>query len=504
MYEMLIMHTDLYTVAQIRAIEQSAIDELPAGTLMQRAGKAVAAAAIALLPKDQSDSRVLVAVGPGNNGGDALVAALELAMHDVTICIVMPVAPGELSSDAKTALDNANSKLVPFIELSNLLNDQQWDLAIDGLFGIGLTRPVQGDFRTLVEYLNQLSCPVLAIDVPSGLDADHGTVVGLNGIAVKASTTISFIANKPGLHTLHGRDHAGNVLVDDLAIERSLFNEPIAKLNRPVLFTSALHPRLHASHKGQHGDLYVMGGASGMTGAVLLAARAGAMTGAGRVFAGFIDTAPPFDPVHLELMCRSAPSLFPTRGAIVVGPGMGMSKEAHDLLSRMLSIDLALVIDADALNLLAIEPGLQHRLIHRRAATLLTPHPLEAARLLEISVEQIQHDRLGAAKKLATKFQSVVILKGSGTVIADPTEQVVINTTGNPALATAGTGDVLAGLCGSLLAQNWPLWEAALAAVWIHGDAADSMVADSLGPIGITATELLPYIRKSLNQLLPA
>ncbi len=197
MYEMLIMHTDLYTVAQIRAIEESAIDELPAGALMQRAGKAVAAAAIALLPKDKSDSRVLVAVGPGNNGGDALVAALELAMHDVTICIVMPVAPGQLSSDAKTALDNANSKLVPFIELSNLVNDQKWDLAIDGLFGIGLTRPVQGDFRTLVEYLNQLSCPVLAIDVPSGLDADHGAIVGPNGIAVKASTTLTFIANKP-------------------------------------------------------------------------------------------------------------------------------------------------------------------------------------------------------------------------------------------------------------------------------------------------------------------
>ena len=241
-----------------------------------------------------------------------------------------------------------------------------------------------------------------------------------------------------------------------------------------------------------------------MTGAVLLAASAGAMTGAGRVFAGFIDTAPPFDPVHLELMFRSAKSLNPRRGAIVVGPGMGMSREAHDLLSRMLSTDLTLVIDADALNLLAVEPGLQHRLIHRHAATLLTPHPLEAARLLEISVEQIQHDRLGAAKKLATKFQSVVILKGSGTVIANPAGQIVINTTGNPALATAGTGDVLAGLCGSLLAQNWPLWQTALAAIWIHGDAADSMVTDGLGPIGITATELLPYIRKSLNQLLPA
>jgi hydroxyethylthiazole kinase-like uncharacterized protein yjeF len=179
---------------------------------------------------------------------------------------------------------------------------------------------------------------------------------------------------------------------------------------------------------------------------------------------------------------------------------MGESSAAYDLLSRMLLVELPLVLDADALNLLAVEPGLQHRLIHRRAATLLTPHPLEAARLLNMSTEQVQEDRLAAAKKLATKFMSVVVLKG--TVIADPTGQVVINTTGNPALATAGTGDVLAGLCGSLLAQHWPLWEAAIAAVWIHGDAADSMVADGFGPIGITATELLPYIRKSLNQLL--
>jgi hydroxyethylthiazole kinase-like uncharacterized protein yjeF len=228
------------------------------------------------------------------------------------------------------------------------------------------------------------------------------------------------------------------------------------------------------------------------------------MTGAGRVFAGFLDTAPPFDPVHLELMCRSAASLYPTRGAIVVGPGMGVSREANDLLSRMLSTELALVIDADALNLLAVEPGLQQRLIHRHAATLLTPHPLEAARLLEISVEEIQTNRLDAAKRLATKFQSVVILKGSGTVIAKPDNSVVINSTGNPALATAGTGDVLAGLCGSLLAQHWPVWDAALAAVWIHGHAADCMVNEGIGPIGITAPELLPYLRKSLNQLLPA
>jgi hydroxyethylthiazole kinase-like uncharacterized protein yjeF len=477
---------------------------------MQRAGKAVANAALALLPKDTAIPRILIAAGPGNNGGDALVAALELAIQGVNISIVMPVATGQLSQDAKIALDKAKSKFISFIEVAELSDDQTWDLAIDGLFGIGLTRAVQGEFRTLVNYLNQLSCPVLAIDVPSGLNADHGTLIGPDGIAVKASTTISFIANKPGLHTQHGRDYAGKVTVNNLNIPRSLFGEPVAELNRPELFCSSMRPRAHASHKGSHGDLFVLGGASGMTGAVLLAARAGAMTGAGRVFAGFIDTPPPFDPVHLELMCRSAQSLNPTRGAIVVGPGMGVSREANDLLARMFSIDLDLVIDADALNLLAVEPGLQQRLIQRRAATLLTPHPLEAARLLEMNVEQIQADRLAAARKLATKFQSVVILKGSGTVIAkpdnsiNPDNSIVINTTGNPALATAGTGDVLAGLCGSLLAQQWPAWDAALAAVWIHGHAADCMINEGVGPIGITASELIPYLRKSLNQLLPA
>jgi hydroxyethylthiazole kinase-like uncharacterized protein yjeF len=496
--------TDLYTVAQIRAIEQAALDNLPAGTLMQRAGKAVADAALALLDQDTSNRHILIAVGPGNNGGDALIAALELAMHGVRISIVMPIAPDTLSQDAKSALDNAKSTLISFTELTSLCDDQEWDLAIDGLFGIGLTRAVQGEFRILVNYLNRLSCPVLAIDVPSGLNADQGNLIGPEGIAVKASTTISFIANKPGLHTLHGRDYAGTIVVNDLDIARNLFKEPVAKLNRPELFCSSIHQRTHASHKGSHGDLFVMGGASGMAGAVLLAARAGAMTGAGRVFAGFLDSAPPFDPVHLELMCRSAASLHPTRGAIVVGPGMGMSRDANDLLSRMLSTELALVIDADALNLLAVEPGLQQRLIQRRAATLLTPHPLEAARLLEIPVEEIQKDRLDAAKKLATKFQSVVVLKGSGTVIASFDNSLVINTTGNPALATPGTGDVLAGLCGSLLAQQWPVWDAALAAVWIHGDAADCMVNEGIGPIGVTAPELLPYLRKSLNHLLPA
>ena len=494
---------DLYSVAQIRAIEQTALENLPTGTLMHRAGKAVADAAIALLPKDISHPRVLLAVGPGNNGGDALEAALELIKHGVHLFILMPTAPGDGFPEAKNALHKARASEISFIELSGLSNDDSWDLAIDGLFGIGMTRPAQGEFRKLIVYLNQLSCPTLAIDVPSGLNADVGTLIGPEGVAVNANATITFIANKPGLHTLHGRDYAGRVMVDDLTIERSLFKEPIGQLNRPELFFSSLRPRAHASHKGNYGDLYVMGGACGMAGAALLAARAGVMTGAGRVFVGFIDSPPAFDPLHLELMCRSAHSLAPDRGAIVAGPGMGDSQEANELLARMLSTDLPLVLDADALNELSTEPGLQKRLMQRRSTTVLTPHPLEAARLLGISTEEVQENRLDAAQKCATKFRSVVILKGSGTIIVDQDKHLVINTTGNAALATAGTGDVLAGACGSLLAQQWPTWNAALAAVWIHGHAADCMVSHGVGPIGITASELLPYIRKSLNQLLP-
>ncbi|MBU6162872.1 MAG: NAD(P)H-hydrate dehydratase, partial [Myxococcales bacterium] len=188
-------------------------------------------------------------------------------------------------------------------------------------------------------------------------------------------------------------------------------------------------------------------------------------------------------------------------GAVVAGPGLGQSRHAHDALARALASKLPTVLDADALNLIAAEPALQQKTRLRRAPTLLTPHPLEAARLLGTSAASIQSDRLGAARELAAFFLSTVILKGSGTVIADHDGQLVINTTGNPALATAGTGDVLSGLCGALLAQHWPVWEAALAAVWLHGAAADKMVSEGTGPRGLTAGELLTNIRSLLNQL---
>lgn len=495
------MNSDLlYSVAQVRAIEQAAFTLVPSYTLMQRAGRAVADAARLMLPATGKQS-ILVAAGPGNNGGDALEAAALLAQAGHHVAIVLLADPLTLPADAQAALAQVRASSADFIDLPTACSKLHWSLVLDGLFGIGLTRPLQGPHQQLVAYINALPWPVLAIDIPSGLDADTGAIVGPDGIAVVASRTLTFIANKPGLHTAHGRDCAGVVDVNDLLIDVHGFGKPCSELNHPSLFTAAARPRTHASHKGSYGDVAIVGGAEGMAGAVILSARMSAYAGAGRVFAGFVGTAVAYDSMQPELMCRAADAIDMRRGVLVLGPGMGTSRAAHDLLSKALASAQPLVLDADALNLLAAEPALQSKLAARRAPALLTPHPLEAARLLACSAENIQADRLHAAGTLATKLQAVVILKGSGSVIAHPDGRLVINSTGNPALATAGSGDVLAGLCGALLAQHWPLWEAALAAPYLHGAAADELVAQGTGPAGLTASELLPVVRAGLNRL---
>lgn len=237
-----------------------------------------------------------------------------------------------------------------------------------------------------------------------------------------------------------------------------------------------------------------------MAGAPVLAGRAAAMCGAGRVFCAFIGEPPAYDSTHPELMCRVARDMDFSSGTLVAGPGLGMSRDGFDILSRALHVPGPLVLDADALNLIAAEPALQQILEQHKRTAMMTPHPLEAARMLGISAKDVQADRLAAARKLAQRFNAIVVLKGSGSVIARPDGKLMINTTGNPALATAGTGDVLAGICGALLAQSIPAWEAALAAAWIHGRAADALVGQGIGPIGMTAGELLPSARMILNQ----
>jgi hydroxyethylthiazole kinase-like uncharacterized protein yjeF len=368
------------------------------------------------------------------------------------------------------------------------------------LFGIGLTRSLSGAVRALVNAISGFTCPILALDVPSGLDADTGNIVG-NGVAVRATHTLTFIADKPGLHTCFGRDHAGHVQIARLEVNDSRLESANMHLNRIEAFSGFLRRRPHNSHKGSYGDVIVIGGAPGMAGAPILAARAAAKCGAGRVFAAFLDAPPAYDSAQPELMCRVASEVDFASGVLVIGPGLGTSHAAYDLLSQALQTHAPLVLDADALNLIAGKADLKQKLVQRTAPALMTPHPLEAARLLQTKAADIQADRIAAARQLAQRFNSVVILKGSGSVIAKPDGELMINPTGGPALATAGTGDVLAGICGALFAQSFPAWNAALAATWAHGQAGDDLTKQYGGPVGLTATELILCVRSVLNRL---
>lgn len=486
----------LFCVAEIRQAEQAAARELPAGILMRRAGQAAARLAIELASAGRP---VLVLAGPGNNGGDALEVAANLAQAGLDVTIVHLAGAADAAAETAQALKRARASTADFAD--QIPPDTHWSLVVDGLFGIGLARAIEGAARDLVDAVNALDCNVLSLDVPSGLDADTGAVIGPGGVAIVATHTITFIGDKPGLHTFAGRDHAGNVSVARLGIDEALLPGASVHLNDASLFGFAFEPRMHDSHKGSFGDVTVIGGAHGMAGAPILAARAALYAGAGRVFVASVDHGPTYDNVQPELMFRDAHSHGLAGSTVVAGPGMGSSDTARHLLGNALDGAHPLVLDADALNLVAAHQDLQERLAARSAASILTPHPLEAARLLGVTAAVVQADRLAAARELAARFDACVVLKGSGTVIAMPDGEAAINPTGNPGLTSAGTGDVLAGLCGSLLAQGWPMRDAALASVWMHGEAADRMVAGGAGPIGLTASELPEAIRAVLNRM---
>jgi hydroxyethylthiazole kinase-like uncharacterized protein yjeF len=485
----------LFNTAQIRAIETAAAAGLPGGTLMQRAGRAATEAALGIAGPP-AGAAVLVLAGPGNNGGDGLEVAANLAELGAEVTVVHLGSAEDRSPEAHHALMRAQAAGAV---LTAALPPGRFALVVDAMFGIGLARPLAGRAAELAAYASAANCPVLALDVPSGLDAETGAVVGPAGTAVMATHTVTFIGDKPGLHTGDGKAHAGEVIVAALGIAPDMFPEPAARINAPALFPGHLRPRGVNSHKGSFGNVAVVGGARGMSGAPLLAARAALLGGAGRVFAVFLDDGPALDPGQPELMCRAAAGFDYGSATIVAGPGLGTSPDAVHVLLRAFDSASPLVLDADALNLLATSPDLQERLAARGNA-VLTPHPLEAARMLGMTSAIVQADRMAAAHELAKRFNAAVILKGAGSVIAHG-DAIVINPTGNPGLATAGSGDVLAGLCGSLLAQGWPVHEAALGATWIHGQAADELVAHGAGPIGLTAGELPVAARRVLNGL---
>ena len=460
--------------------------------LMDLAGLACARLALALAPHARC---IWVLAGPGNNGGDGLEAALHLHRWGLPVQVQLLASPEALPSDAHRAWQRATEAGVPLqIGLGPAPALGPQDLCIDALLGLGAKRAPEGLLHEAIHALRQQRAPVLAIDLPSGLDADSGQPLGTLEDCVRADHTLCLLAAKPGLFMGQGRDLCGQLWLDTLGLPEAVdeLPAPDAWLNPPP----APAHRAHASHKGSHGDVAVVGGESlstetGMGGAALLAALAALHGGAGRVMLSLLGPATPHA-LAPDLMRRALPEL--PLGELTLVAGCGGGRAIAQPLGQLLQRSARLVLDADGLNRLADDPWLQDLLrarAQRRQPTVLTPHPLEAARLLGCSTSQVQADRLRAAQELARRYACVVVLKGSGTVLAAPGQTPRINPTGNGLLATGGTGDVLAGLLGARLARSRDAWTAACDAVWTHGQAADNWPAGQ----ALTASALVEQLR---------
>ena len=491
----------LYRSTSIRDCESRELDRLPPLTLMDRAAGALADTCTHVLRGMPSRTPVIALVGPGNNGGDALLAALKLRDRgfDAQALALNDQAP--LAPDARAVFMRSQSLQFPRLpELSSHLLGRT--LFIDGLFGVGLSRAIEGRSAGWIHALNAAGARVVAADLPSGIDADTGAIVGgPRACAMVAHCTVTFLADKPGLRTGAGRAHAGQVRVAPLGVEVTTpAGTLVTQAEASALATSLA--RRSDSHKGIHGHVAVVGGGKGMQGAAVLAALGAQRAGAGKVSVGSPNgwrLDPGAHPQLMTLPDNWSPESFQ---AVVIGCGLGITKRTVDTLKSVLRRTASpIVLDADALNLIAAEPALAALLMQRVAPAVLTPHPLEAARLLRCATADIQSDRIRAATTLAARTGSVVVLKGAGTVCADAAGHWAVIDSGSPALATAGTGDVLAGVIGGLLAQGLPPSSAAVLGAWVHGRAGEIAAAQQRGDIGLSTAELPARVRDTLNQL---
>ncbi len=488
----------LHDTASSRCREAQAARALPPHTLMQRAGVAVARMALALAPHA---GRIWILAGPGNNGGDGLEAAALLCRAGQRVSVSL-VASASMPADAAASLVRAREAGVRIDSTTSPPEPLRADdLAIDALFGLGLARTPQGPAALGIASLNAGAAPVLAVDLPSGLEADHGRAFDP---CVVARWSLALLTLKPGLFTAAGRDHAGDIWFDDLGV-RADSNTDIDATAATLVAAQPVRwpPRRHASHKGRHGDAWIVGGAPGMAGAAVLAARAASAAGAGRVLLVSLDPAAArLDLLLPELMYRPASVLHERDVAletstVVVGCGGGGA--VRELLPMLIARSGRLLLDADALNAVAADPSLAQGVASRASrsrTTVLTPHPLEAARLLGIDSPAVQADRRGAAQALADRLSAAVVLKGSGSIVASPGRRPRINASGNAALATAGTGDVLAGWIAGLWAQGLDAADAATLGVYTHGLAADVALANEGPAIGpLEASRLIERLR---------
>ncbi|WP_044870763.1 bifunctional ADP-dependent NAD(P)H-hydrate dehydratase/NAD(P)H-hydrate epimerase [Pseudomonas sp. LFM046] len=485
----------LHSAAQVRDLDARLIAAgTPGFELMQRAAHA---AWRALRRRWPEAGCLSVLAGRGNNAGDGYLVAALAQRAGWRVNVLAVGAPDALTGDAALARDEAVAAgiaIQPWSECASLEG-----VVVDALLGTGLSGAVREPYAQAIRLLNASGLPVLAIDIPSGLCADTGRVLG---VAVRAHLTVTFIGLKVGLFTADAPDRVGELVFDDLQADPALVAlTPRVAERMAVGSLERLAPRPRTAHKGQFGHLLVVGGDRGLGGAALLSAESALRSGAGLVS---LSTRPEHVPAALarrpEVMCAGVSSANQLLGlaeqadVLVVGPGLGQGAWGRSLLSAVAGLTVPQVWDADALNLLAAEK------VCLPAGCVITPHPGEAARLLAVSTVEVQSDRPRAALALAQKFNAVVLLKGAGSLVAAPDGRLALCDRGHPVMAGAGLGDVLAGLIGALLAQGMDGFAATCLGVWLHACAGEALSREGRG---LAASDLIPTIRQLLEEFAP-
>ncbi len=477
---------NLYRAEQVRELERLALslEGIASFDLMTRAGMAVFACMKHRWPDMQA---VALFCGAGNNAGDGYIVARLALLAGLKVSVYSLVDPEALSGDALLAYkqyQEAQGEIILFQPEQIIVAD----VFVDALFGIGLSRLITGLYAQAIAIINAASAQVIAIDIPSGIHADTGCVMGC---AVKAHCTVSFVALKQGLLTGQAVDYCGDIIYESLAIPDAAFLEIKPAV---VRVTKALMPpRERYAHKGRYGHVLIIGGDRGYTGAARLAGEAALRVGAGLVsIATRVEHAALMNLTRPELMCHGVESpeqltiLLDKASVVVIGPGLGQSDWAKSLFNKTVNAGKEMIIDADALNLLAKTPITNPHWV-------LTPHPGEAARLLKGTTADIEHDRFASVAAIQHQYGGIALLKGAGTLIASA-DDCAISTTGNPGMATGGMGDVLAGVIAGMVAQGLSLKHAAQQGAYHHGLAAD-YAAEKEGERGLLASDLMPYLR---------
>jgi NAD(P)H-hydrate epimerase len=487
--------TLIYQTQQIREFERLAQERfsITGQVMMQRAGKAAFDFLQRRWPQAQ---KIAVFCGGGNNGGDGYVLALHAQERGMDVSIWQVGNQDNLKEDAKNAMEACRQARIPMNPFDEKVNLQHPDVIVDAICGIGAHENLRDDIVAAIKKMQRVQVPVFSIDIPTGIDADTGTILGS---AVHAAATITFIGTKLGLLTGSGIAYTGELVCNDLQLPTELFSyvQPVTEKIHFSSYGSYLKPRARDWHKGLSGHVLVVGGDLGYSGAPRMAAEAALRVGAGLVtVATHPENAAMMNITCPEIMCRGVVSpadlepLLERADMIVLGPGIGQSDWSKGIWEHICKQAHPLVVDADGLNLLAQTDKYNENWV-------LTPHPGEAARLIGMTSQDIQQDRLSAIKEINKRYGGVCVLKGAGSLVLAPNSLPALCDKGNPGMASAGMGDVLSGVIGGLIAQGIPMGEAAKLGVCMHAMAGDLAAKD--GERGMLAMDLMPYLRRLSN-----